>query len=80
MQQKHEITITAEEVPDSILKRWRLEKRLIAQQEQTYVLAVDKKEEIPLLVETLVAGGSRIFQVESRQRGLEDVFMELMQD
>ncbi len=80
MQQKHEITITAEEVPGSILKRWEAEKRLLARDEQTYVLAVDKKEEIPLLVETLVAGGSRIFRVESRQRGLEDVFMELMQD
>jgi ABC-2 type transport system ATP-binding protein len=80
MQQKHEITITAEEVPDSIVSHWRMQKRLIAQHDQTYVLAVDKKEEIPLLIETLVTGQSRIFQVESRQRGLEDVFMELMQD
>lgn len=80
MQQKHEITIAAEEVPSSMLNRWRLEKRFIAQHDQTYTLAVDNKEEIPLLVEALVASGSRIYQVESRQRGLEDVFMELIQD
>ncbi len=80
MQQQHEITLTAEAVPVSLVNRWKLEKRLIAQQDQTYLLAVDKKEEIPLLIETLVAGGSRIYKVESRQRGLEDVFMELMQD
>lgn len=79
-QQKHEITIIAEEVPSGILNRWRLEKRFIAQHDQTYILNVDKKEEIPPLVEALVAGGSRIYQVESRQRGLEDVFMELIQD
>lgn len=79
-QQKHEITIIAEEVPSGILNRWRLEKRFIAQHDQTYILAVDKKEEIPRLVEVLVAGGGRIYQVESRQRGLEDVFVELIQD
>jgi len=80
MQQKHEITIVAEEVPASMLNRWRLEKRFIAQHDQTYTLAVDNKEEIPLLVEALVAGGSRIYQVESIQSGLEEVFMELIQD
>lgn len=80
MQQKHEITIIADEVPAFMLNRWKLEKRFIAQHEHTYILAVDKKEEIPLLVESLVAGGSRIYQVESRQHGLEEVFMELIQD
>lgn len=80
MQQKHEITIMAEEVPSHLLDRWKAEERFIAQHDQTYLLAVDKKEEIALLVETLVANGSRIYQVESRQRGLEDVFMELIHD
>jgi len=44
MQQKHEITIVAEEVPASMLNRWRLEKRFIAQHDQTYTLAVDNNE------------------------------------
>ena len=80
MGQKHEITITAAEIPPPMLKRWRTENRFIAQHDQAYTLTVDEKEEIPRLVEELVAGGSRIYRVESRQIGLEDVFMELIKD
>lgn len=79
LQDSHEITIEAEEVDPLLLQRWKDEDRLVEVNGLKVVLTVESRAEVPLIVNELVNRGARIYHLESKSRGLEEVFIGIIE-
>jgi ABC-2 type transport system ATP-binding protein len=79
LQDTHIITVEADGVDPALLQRWREENRLVEAEGRKLSLTVDNRTEVPLIVGELVHNGASIYNVESKSRGLEEVFLDLIE-
>lgn len=80
LQDSHEITVEAQEVDSRLLEQWRNEGKLVEASGAKIVLTVESQAEVPDIVSQLVQQGARIYHVESKSRGLEEVFLDLIEN
>lgn len=76
----HEINIEADNIPRTIIRDWQVQERILEMDDHTVRLSIKDKQEIPDLVAQLAAQGARIYSVESRSKGLEEVFLDLIEN
>lgn len=79
LQDSHVITVEAEGVDPMLLQRWGRENKLVEAEGNKVSLTVDNRAEVPLIVGELVQHGASIYNVESKSRGLEEVFLDLIE-
>jgi hypothetical protein len=60
------------------LHEWQQEGKLIDSHAQAVTLQVESRDEIAIIVKQLVDRGARVYRVDAVEKGLEDVFMNLM--
>lgn len=78
LQDSHELTIQADNIDPELLSRWQNEQRLISRNGDQLVLTVINKSDVPAIVSELAARGAHIYHVDSKSRGLEEVFLDLI--
>ncbi|HBQ86898.1 MAG TPA: hypothetical protein DD811_10530 [Syntrophomonas sp.] len=79
LQDSHIITVEADGMDPSLLERWNQEKKLVEVKCNTISLTVENRSEVPVIVNELVHHGVNIYHVESKSRGLEEVFLDLIE-
>lgn len=79
LQDSHIITVETDGVEPWLLKRWDKEKKLVEAEDNKISLTVENRAEVPLIVNELVHNGVSIYHVESKSRGLEEVFLDLIE-
>lgn len=80
MQDSHEVIIEAEKINCDLLEEWNQQGTIFEYRDNKLVLQVDKRNEIPEIISRLVLQGARIYKVESKSRGLEEVFLEMIEN
>lgn len=75
----HEIEIEADHIPASILREWQAQGRILQKDEQQLRLKIHERQEIPVIVAALASQGANIFRVDYKSRGLEEVFLDLIE-
>ena len=80
MQSNHEIEIEAKNIPNQILREWQAQKRILERGDNHLLMRVKNKEEIPAIVAELVNMGADIYRIDSRIKGLEEVFLDLIEN
>lgn len=80
MQDSHELSLEAVNISVLLLEKWTKQGKIIKHNENKLLLHVNKKEEIPLIISELVEQGADIYKVDSRSRGLEEVFLEMIDE
>mgnify|MGYP000853431938 FL=1 len=78
MQESREIKVEADEIDLRSLHEWQQEGKLIDSHAQAVTLQVESRDEIAIIVKQLVDRGARVYRVDAVEKGLEDVFMNLM--
>lgn len=76
----HDINMEVEGIRGDTLAFWQAEEKLVEYDGRRLVIRVEGEEEIPRVVTRLAAEGARIYRVQSRQLGLEEVFLSLVND
>lgn len=79
-QSNKEIEIEADNIPDLILREWQGPGRILEISDNHMLMNTKNKEEIPAIVAKLVARGVNIYRVDSRSKGLEEVFLDLIEN
>ncbi|MEA1960777.1 MAG: ABC transporter ATP-binding protein [Bacillota bacterium] len=79
MKETHEIRIEVGEMDHVEIPLWMEQKQLIADEANNLLFKVEEREDIPRIIQELVTAGARVYGVESKRRGIEEVFMELME-
>jgi ABC-2 type transport system ATP-binding protein len=79
LQDSHEITVEAEGIDPLLLQRFSREKKLAEVNGSCLTLTVESKAEVPLIIRELVNSGASIYHVESKSRGLEEVFLDIIE-
>ncbi len=80
MQSSHEIAVEAANIPDHQVREWQAQGKILERYENQVLMKVGNREEIPGIIALLVAQGADIFSVNSRNKGLEEVFLDLMEN
>jgi len=76
---QEEIEITADNIDPALLSNWEARGMLITCENDKMLLRTEGRDAIPGLVEEMVSHGARVYRVSSHRRGLEDVFMDLIE-
>lgn len=79
MQSNHEIEVEAKNIPAQLLQEWHIQGRVLEQRDNHLLLSVINKEEIPAIIAELVVAGADIYRIDSRTKGLEEVFLDLIE-
>lgn len=77
---EHEIDIEADHISKTILRQWQAQGRILGMKDRHLYMHVNNKHEIPAIVAELVTQGASIYSVESRIKGLEEVFLDLIEN
>ncbi len=80
MQSSHEIEIEAENIPKQLLQTWQAQGRILETGNNHLLIEIKKRGEIPEIVAELVALGADIYRIDSRTKGLEEVFLDLIEN
>ncbi|MGI5921287.1 MAG: ABC transporter ATP-binding protein [Syntrophomonadaceae bacterium] len=72
------VTIQADNIDANLVNRWQSEHKVVESSKGKIVLAVAGQAEIPAIINELVARGARIYNVDSKSRALEEVFLDLL--
>ncbi len=78
MRSNHQIDIEAENIPVHKLREWQTQGRILETGDNYLRMNIENKGEIPAVVAELAALGADIYRVDSRTRGLEEVFLDLI--
>lgn len=76
---QHEIEIEAEDIPVSSLREWQAEGRILQKDEHHLRMHIQDRREIPAIIAALAAGGASIYRVDYKTKGLEEVFLDLIE-
>lgn len=76
---QHEIEIEAEDIPAASLREWQAEGRILQKDEHHLRMQIHDRREIPVVVAALAAGGANIYRVDYKTKGLEEVFLDLIE-
>jgi ABC-2 type transport system ATP-binding protein len=79
LQDSHIITVETDGVDPSLLQRWGQENKLVEVNGNKFSLTVQNRAEVPLIVKELVHDGVNIYDIESKNRGLEEVFLDIIE-
>ncbi|MEN6351166.1 MAG: ABC transporter ATP-binding protein, partial [Syntrophomonas sp.] len=74
-----EITIEADGAGKESLRKWQQEGKLSSLEANKMLFKI-RREETPWIIKQLVEDGASIYRVEVNNRGLEDVFLDLMKE
>lgn len=80
IQNGHEIAIEADNISGQMIREWQREGRVLATVDHKLLLKLNRREDIPGIIAELVAHGAEIYSVNSRNKGLEEVFLDLMEN
>lgn len=80
MQSSHEIAIEAAHIPEHLIHEWLEEGQILDWADNLLLIKVNQREDIPAIITELVNQGADIFSVNSRSKGLEEVFLDLMEN
>lgn len=75
----HEIEIEAENIPASSLREWQAQGRILQKDDHYLHMQIQDRQEIPAVVAALAAEGASIFRVDYKTKGLEEVFLDLIE-
>jgi len=79
LQDSHELSIEMEDFDPELLAGWNYEQHVVELSAEKIILTVENKEEIPAIISSLVHCGVRIYRVDAKSRGLEEVFLDLIE-
>jgi ABC-2 type transport system ATP-binding protein len=74
-----ELRLTLDRVDDALLAALRRHGEVLAAEDATVVLGVGDLEAAPLVADTVVRNGYRLYGLVPVQRSLEDVFVSLVE-
>ncbi len=80
IQNGHEIAIEADNISGQMIREWQREGRVLATVDHKLLLKLNRREDIPGIIAELVAHGAEIYSVNSSNKGLEEVFLDLMEN
>ncbi len=80
MTKEQEITIEVDNLNHDLFTRWNIEGRAVNMNDKLLQLKAVNREEVPIIINEIVRAGGMIYRVESRSRGLEEVFIDLIEN
>ncbi len=80
LQNQPYITVETANLDPQLLKGWNQPDKLVEATPDKFVLRVESKDEIPVIINDLVAQGVKIYRVDFSNRGLEEVFLDFMEN
>jgi len=80
LQDSHEVSIEMEHYDPDLMSGWNYEHNVVELSADKIILTVENKSEIPAIISCLVQYGVRIYRVDAKNRGLEEVFLDLIED
>ncbi|MEN6327475.1 MAG: ABC transporter ATP-binding protein [Syntrophomonas sp.] len=78
LQNQPQITIETRNLDQFLLAGWNQQDKVLELTPDKIVLQVENKDEVPAIISCLVARGVNIYRVDINNRGLEEVFLELI--
>ncbi len=77
---EQDIIVEVKNFDNKLLIRWNKEGRSVRVNEHLLHLNAVNREEVPLIIREITEAGGMIYRVESRSRGLEEVFVDLIEN
>ncbi|MDD3024427.1 MAG: ABC transporter ATP-binding protein [Syntrophomonadaceae bacterium] len=80
LQDKTQITIETQDIDTGCLDDWSQRNRISEINPDRIVISLERKAEVPLIINELVLRGVPVYGMDINSRGLEEVFLDLMGD
>jgi len=77
---EQDIIIEVDNLDHELLSPWNKDGRIVRVNDHLLQFTAARREEVPVLINKIAEAGGQIYRVENQSRGLEEVFVELIEN